>query len=143
LWYRQSTLVLNMQYKHREPLIKSKNTLSRHTPGRLRTPGACQNLVKTINYSALSGKLVPDIFTRICPIFVLSRSRSLFQTRLYRLLPCNRTSCIHAVVDAGHFGLHVLGNCSCIALLLYIPVHISRHFLHPVGRIHQHDEAHS
>jgi len=43
------------------------------------------------------------------------------------------------LLDAGLFGLHVLGNCSCIALLLYIPVHISRHFLHPVGRIHQHD----
>jgi len=108
-----------------EPLIKSQNTSSRHTRGRLRTSGACQNLVKIITHSALSGKLVPDIFTRICPIFVLSRSRSLFQTRLYRLLPCNRTSSIHAVVDAGRFGLHVL----------------SRHFLHPVGRIHQHDEV--
>jgi len=39
----------------KEPLIKSQNTLSRHTPqGRLRTSGACQNLVKTINYSALA-----------------------------------------------------------------------------------------
>ena len=87
------------------------------------------------------GFALPDVFTRICPIFVPIRSRSLFQTRLYRLLPCNRTSCIHAVVDAGRFGLHVLGNCSCIALLLYIPVHILRHFLHPAGRIHQHDEV--
>jgi hypothetical protein len=84
------------------PLINSQNTLSRHS-------GACQNQVKTIVYSALSGKLVPDVFTRICPIFVLSRP----------------TSCLHAVVDAGRFGLHVL----------------SRHFLHPVGRIHQHDEV--
>ena len=46
----------------------------------------------------------------------------------------------NCLLDAGRFGLHVLGNCSCIALLLYIPVQISRHFLHPVDRIHQHDD---
>jgi hypothetical protein len=45
------------------------------------------------------GFALPDVCTRICPIFVPIRSRSLFQTRLYRLLPCNRTSCIHAVVS--------------------------------------------
>jgi len=33
-----------------EPLIKSQNTSSRHTRGRLRTSGACQNPVKTIAY---------------------------------------------------------------------------------------------
>jgi len=79
LWYRQSTLVLNMQYKHREPLIKSQNTLSRHTQG---------------------------------------------QASLFWRMP--ESSQNKNLLDAGRFGLHVL----------------SRHFLHPVGRIHQHDEAH-
>jgi len=38
----------------KEPLIKSQNTLNRHTRGRLRTSGACQNLVKTKICSALA-----------------------------------------------------------------------------------------
>ena len=72
------TLVRDLLLNTKEGLNKLQNSFSRHS-------GVGQNQVKTIVYSALSGKLVPDVFNRICPIFVLSRS----------------TSCIHAVVDAG------------------------------------------
>ncbi len=45
---------------------------------------------------------------------LLHRSRSLFQTRLYRLHPCNRTSCIHAVFFEKKQFLAIIWNKYCI-----------------------------
>ncbi len=43
------------------------------------------------------------------------------------------------VLDTGRYGLPVLGFGILRRSTAYIHIGVSRHFLHPVGRIRQHD----
>ena len=65
--------------------------------------GDCSTLSSSITAPALFYLRTPVLMSRSTSyihVIVLRCSRSLFQTRLYRLLPWSRTSCVLAVVSA-------------------------------------------
>jgi len=66
----------------------------------------CQDLCyrQILSTSTLSGKLAPDIFNRICPIFVLSRSTSCVLAVVH---PCRQC---HECMDEQDAYMEVIGR---------------------------------